>query len=328
MKFLARVVLGIVGVIVVGMGLAITLGGPSDASQPAPASITEPLVKFAKTELSDLPPTSYFVARDGTKLAYRAYHPIETKPLGSIVLLHGISVNKRVMHVLAKSFAAAGFTAYALDIRGHGESGELGHIAYLGQLDDDMEDFVRSVNPASPVTLAGYSMSGGLALRIAGSARRQLFDNYLLLAPSIGPDAPTLRRDAVGWESIGKPRFIAIALLDTVGVHAFDDLPVLRLPSTEDAKKSHLTSTYSFALAVNCFPERGDYRAAIRTVDRPLRVVVGRDDELFYADRYAEVFKAEGKDVPVTVVPGIQHVPLVLEPAPVQAAIEAVRAMD
>jgi len=328
MKSFVRIVLGIVGVVIVGMGLAIAIGGPSEASQPAPASLVEPLVKLVKSGLSDLATTSYYAARDGTKLAYRAYHPIETQPLGSIVLLHGLEWNSIQSHVLARSFAAAGFTTYALDIRGHGESGELGHIAYLGQLDDDIEDFVRSVNPARPLTLAGYSMSGGLALRIAGSTRRQLFDNYLLLAPQIGPDAPTIRPGAHGWVSIGMPRLIAVGLLDAVGLHAFDDLPVLKLPSAEGAKKYHLTTTYSFALFVNCFPERGDYRASIRAVDRPLRVVVGRDDELFYADRYAELFKAEGKDVPITVVPGIQHVTLVLEPIPIRAAIDAVKAMD
>ncbi len=43
-----------------------------------------------------------------------------------------------------------------------------------------------------------------------------------------------------------------------------------------------------------------------------------------FTDRFAEVFKA----VPVTLLPGIGHIPLTLEPAAVEAAITAVRSMN
>ena len=36
----------------------------------------------------------------------------------------------------------------------------------------------------------------------------------------------------------------------------------------------------------------------------------------------------KGKDVPVTLLPGIGHIPLTLEPAAVEAAISAVRSMN
>ena len=56
---------------------------------------------------------------------------------------------------MAKGFAAAGYTAYALDIRGHGASGTKGHIAYIGQLEDDMEDFVHSTKLAHLLRWSG-----------------------------------------------------------------------------------------------------------------------------------------------------------------------------
>jgi non-heme chloroperoxidase len=49
--------------------------------------------------------------------------------------------------------SAAGFTTYALDIRGHGGSGDKGQIGYIGQLEDDLTDFMRAVSPSAPVTL-------------------------------------------------------------------------------------------------------------------------------------------------------------------------------
>ena len=71
-----------------------------------------------------------------------------------------------------------------------------------------------------------------------------------------------------------------------------------------------------------------DYRANIRAVGQPLRLIAGQDDEVFYTDRFAEVFKTEGKDVQVTLVPGIGHIPLTLEPVAAQAAVAAVTGMN
>ena len=55
-------------------------------------------------------------------------------------------------------------------------------------------------------------------------------------------------------------------------------------------------------------------------------LLAGSDDEAFLAERFAEVFKAEGKDVPVTLLPGIGHIALTLDPAAVRAAVAAVQA--
>ena len=323
MKTIARVVLVFVIVVVTVMGLAIAFGGPGHPRQ-MPTSIGEP---FARVDYSDLPPVSNYAARDGAKLAYRGYAHVGSKVMGGVVLVPGIGSSSDIMHVLAKSFAAAGFDVYALDIRGHGESGVMGHIAYVGQLEDDIEDFVRAIKPTKPLTLVGYSQGGGFALRHAGSPRRKLFDNYVLLAPNVGLEAPTTRKD-VDWVSVGMPRLFALSLLDAVGVHAFDNLPVLRVGFQEEFAKSHHSLTsYSLPLLSNFGPER-DYRPSIRAIDQPLRVVVGREDEVFYADRFSDVFKAEGKDVPVAIIPGIGHATLVLEPKPIQATIDAVKAMD
>jgi hypothetical protein len=57
-------------------------------------------------------------------------------------------------------------------------------------------------------------------------------------------------------------------------------------------------------------------------------VLVGQNDEVSYADRFAAVFKTAGKDVPVAVLPGIDHISLTLDPVAVQAAIAAVETMD
>ncbi|MDD5167887.1 MAG: alpha/beta fold hydrolase [Syntrophales bacterium] len=302
------------------VALAVILGGPNDP--PPMPGIKNP---SKNVDYSDMPATSHFAARDGTKLAFRAYPAADGCARGSVVLVHGSSATSRSMHVLAKTFAAAGFNAYAPDVRGHGESGTRG-IGFIGQLEDDLEDFLRSEKPLHPNTLAGFSSGGGFVLRFAGSARQKLFENYLLLSPFISQDAPTYRPNSGGWVSIGIPRIIAIALLVAVGVHAFDRLPVTKFAVYEE-DKAILTPQYSYALAQNFRPER-NYRANIRAVGQPFGLVAGQDDEVFYSDRFAEVFKAEGKDIPIILLPGIGHISLILEQSAVQTAVAAVKSMN
>ncbi len=82
------------------------------------ASINDP---FKNVSFGDLPAIRSIKARDGTELAYRAYPAAEATARGSVVLVHGSSASSNNMHVLAKAFAASGYVAYALDIRGHGD---------------------------------------------------------------------------------------------------------------------------------------------------------------------------------------------------------------
>jgi alpha-beta hydrolase superfamily lysophospholipase len=305
-------------VLVAALASVIVWGGP-DTLPPMP-SINDP---FRAVDFSDLPPVARFTARDGTSLAYRAYPPAATIPgKGSVVLIHGSSASSSSLHVLAKAFAAAGFQVYALDVRGHGASGTKGQIGYIGQLEDDLADFMRAVSPAPPSTLVGFSSGGGFALRFAGGDRQQLFQSYLLLSPFLSQDAPTYRPGSGGWVSVGVPRIIGLSLLNGLNIHALDHLVVLRFALSDQAK-TILTPEYSYALETNFRPQR-DYQANLRAMRQPCQVMVGADDEVFYADRFAEVFRQAGANIPVEVVPGMDHIQLTLSPRALAAEIQAV----
>lgn len=321
MKSLALLLLIGVLLLVITVGLVLAFGGPADPG--AMPSINNP---FKSLDYSDLPPYSRFSARDGVYLAFRQYPSVAGPPKGSVVLVHGSSASGRSMHVLAKAFATAGYEAYTLDIRGHGGSGTRGQIAYMGQLEDDLEDFMRALKPPKPCTLTGFSSGGGFALRAAGSARQTLFSNYLLLSPFIGPDSPTQRPGSGGWVRVGLSRLLAVALLNACGVRAFNRLPVTRFALNEESK-AFLTPEYSFALAQNFQPQR-NYRANIQAVHLRFRVVAGQEDEAFRTDQFEGLFNTEGKAVPVTLLPGIGHIALILDPVALQASVAAVRRLD
>ncbi len=143
MKRLLITMLIVVAVLLAALGLVIALGGPGEAPPPM-SSISDP---FKNVDFSDLPEGSYFTARDGAKLSFRAYPAAGNAVKGSVVFVHGSSASSSSMHLMAKGFAAAGYAAYTLDIRGHGKSGTKGHIAYIGQLEDARAVHVRNYSP-------------------------------------------------------------------------------------------------------------------------------------------------------------------------------------
>lgn len=299
---------------------AIYFGGPK--TPPPMASVNDP---FNSVDFSDLPPLRYYATQDGALLGYRLYEPQGPNTRGSVVLVHGSSASSNSLHVLAGAYARAGFAAYSLDVRGHGVSGSKGEIGYIGQLEDDLDSFVRSISPPKPSTLVGFSSGGGFALRFAGSDRQDEFQSYLLLAPFLSHRAPSYRPNSGGWVSIGVPRIAAISALHAAGVRTFDDLPVIRFALSEQAK-SFLTPSYSFALAANFQPGR-DYEANIRAAHQPVSVVAGAADELFYTDKLEGIFRAQGKTWPVTLIPGVGHIALTLDPAAINAAVQAAEHM-
>ncbi len=317
MKRIAIVLIAGAAVVSVLLALAVVFGAP----QPPPPleSINAP---FRNADFSDLAQLKRYTARDGARLAFRAYAPSVSPAKGSAVLIHGSSASSSSLHLLAKGLAQAGYAVYALDMRGHGESGPKGQITYIGQLEDDVEDFLEAVQPAGPRTLVGLSAGGGFALRFAASSRQKLFDQYVLLAPFIHQDAPTYRPGAGGWVATGVARIIALTFLNRFGITRFNTLPVVAFALTAEAQQ-FLTPTYSYALATN-FRPHDDYRADIGAAEQPLSVLVGQDDEVLYADQFSAVFEEAGRPVPVTLLPGVGHVDITLQPAAIQAVTETI----
>ena len=172
--------------------LVVWLGGPRPV-----ARMDSIHLPFAQVDFSDLPQPDRYQARDGTALTFLRYPATGSTLNRRLVLVHGSSSRARSMHVLAQGLATAGFEVVSLDMRGHGDSGPRGHIAYVGQLEDDVADFMQAQPHASPSTLVGFSSGGGFALRLAASAQGKLFDRYLLLAPFLHHPAPVTR--AAGW---------------------------------------------------------------------------------------------------------------------------------
>jgi alpha-beta hydrolase superfamily lysophospholipase len=266
---------------------------------------------------SDMPAVDGLIARDGTQLAYR-YYPARAPATGQIaVVVHGSSGSSVAVHALAKGLAARGVEAYSPDIRGHGASGTRGDIVYLSQLEDDMSDLVaeiRKTNSSAPLTLLGHSSGGGFALRVAGSPVQNLFERTILLAPYLGYDAPSSRKNAGGWASPDIPRFIGLSLLRRLGITCCESLPTIAFAVAPNSS-AILASTYSYRLMRNF--GTSDYRADLAATTRPVTIIAGAADELMFSDKYAEVVRGLTPAVDVKLIEGVNHMGIVSNPAAV-----------
>ena len=294
---------------------------------PVDTALTQP---FASIDEHGLPPLRTYRARDGAQLSFREYPAGERR---AAVLIHGSAGNSIDMHPLALALQAAGVTVYVPDIRGHGADRPHGDIAYVGQLEDDLADLMRTVRPvqgSAEWTLVGFSSGGGFALRVAAERPLgQSFDRYILLSPYLKYNAPSLRgRDdqapsspaarVQAWTAVSTGRIIGLTILNALGVHHWDGLPVVSF--AVPANVSTVTASYSWRLARN-FQPHADYLADIRAVDRPMHVYVGAADQLFVADRMRVEFQAQRPDIGVSIVPGMGHSDMVTRPAAISAVV-------
>jgi pimeloyl-ACP methyl ester carboxylesterase len=223
---------------------------------------------------------------------------------------------------LAKGLAEHGVETYAPDIRGHGASGTRGDIVYLGQLEDDLSDFVgmiRKTSPAAPLTLIGHSSGGGFALRVAGSPIQDLFQRTVLLAPYLGYDAPSSREDAGGWASPDIPRFLGLTVLRRLGIPCCESLPTIAFAVAPNSS-AILAATYSYRLMRN-FGSSPDYREDLAAATKPVAVFSGAADELMFPDKYRD---AVGQRASVTLIDGVNHMGIVSDPAAVSSIADDV----
>ena len=317
-KWLAGILAALVAVAVAGLAGLLIFG--TATRPPELASVSAPMRQI---DFSDLPKQQQFIARDGQSLHYRVYPGTGE---GVVVLIHGSSGESSGMHAVAKAMNAVDDTIFVPDLRGHGHDGRPGDIDYIGQLDDDLADLVGVIRPLHPnagLILAGHSSGGGFVLRIAEGQDAHLFSRFVLLSPAMPYGTVTYRPNVGGWATPFPGRIIALKLLNRFGVRWFNGLPVVAFAVDPHAKVP-LDSAYSYRMVTN-FGAPSDAVARLVTEKQQLTILIGTNDELFYADRYAPLIHGVRPDVPVTLVAGVDHMGMVTDPQALDADVSAIR---
>jgi non-heme chloroperoxidase len=274
-----------------------------------------------------LPRLKTYTARDGKQLAYRLY-PSRSNRV--IILLHGSGWHSQYFLPLAEFISSTNLAqVYTPDLRGHGRAPERrGDIDYIDQLEDDLSDLVAVVkrdSPSSLLVVAGHSSGGGLAIRFAGSKYGQQVDAYMLLSPWLKYNAPTIRPNGGGWALPHTRRIIGLTMLNNVGIHWFNDLPVIDFDMPRNVRDGTETLSYSYRLNTGYAPR--DYEKDLRAITQPLFVVAGTADEVFFADQFEPVISQFTK-VKVRLVHDVTHMGVVINAAVRPVIKEWLEGMD
>ncbi|MBV8193317.1 MAG: alpha/beta fold hydrolase [Alphaproteobacteria bacterium] len=312
--------LGVVVLLVV-LGVAGVIALSSPVAPPRLAA-GDTLPGLASWNTAEIPPVSRISARDGAPLTYRLYPGRKDR---AVILVHGSSGASYSMHKVAQALQSAGATVYSISLRGHGGSGTRnGDTSYQAQLDDDLFDFVKAAGlSASGIhrTLIGFSSGGGFVLRTASGPNAALFDDYVAVSPYIAYDSPTSRKEGGGWVGLALPRFLALSILDGLGLPWFQGLPVVHFATAAEADENR-TPVYSYRLLTGMHLDR-NWRAEIARIDRPTAVVLGAEDELFNAPQFKPLFASLNPRISVTVAPGLGHLAMIGDPRGSAAIAEA-----
>ncbi len=257
---------------------------------PAMASVEH---AFDHADLSKAPPMGHFTARDGTRLVFRAY-PGSTRDV--VVLVHGSSGTSASMLLQwRKPSTRAAPPFMCSGMRGHDGTGRSGDIDYIGQLDDDVVDFMKTLGPKHRRGSAGRSWDSRPAEDLScASQAAQMRASLDSVYSGIAAIARELTRQCDPMPAAGSlrrsPRIIALRILSRAGIHNFEGSAGPRLRGSSRKCKACETAFYSYRMFRN-FGPTGHYLEDLRRAPGPVVLLAGANDEIFYSDRYAALLK-------------------------------------
>lgn len=253
-------------------------------------------LKSFKIPVGRLAPLSYFTTRAGDKLSYRLYPAMSEK---MIILYHGVGSDSRYMTIMANTLAQAGLgNVVTPDFRCHGISISASDKFKESQLEEDLEELLihlKTQHSIKEIILAGHSMGGGFALRIAVSDLRNHFSKFVALVPYLPPAFQANHLDYGG--------FISISAADqSIHVH----LPELFVTGHEK-----LVYSWDFFRAV---APKDSFLNDLEPLPVDLQVACGERDEIFDSQRYQQIF-ADTK-VKYQTLPNLNHLTIVTKATP------------
>jgi len=118
----------------------------------------------------ELPEQQILIEAGGCHIPATILNPrITNEPPGTVVVLHGLSANRRIMMYLASEFAGHGLQVYSLDLPGHGDSTDAFSFSKAAECATAaVESLSRSGKiDASKTIVVGHSMGGAITIGMA-----------------------------------------------------------------------------------------------------------------------------------------------------------------
>lgn len=252
-----------------------------------------------------------FPARDGALLAYDDYRQENDKAI--VIFLHGSTYNSRRYANLAKKLNSDNYGACLLNWRGHGTSeGRPGTVDYIGQLEDDLADFIQQLKTqtSKPLIICGHSAGAIICLRYINKYGCDDIAGTSFIAPAINGPLETVRyqhasarwqyrisyfRAAKTTEPVPNSALQYAPSLKTMSFFGAKLLPFMRhkailtFPANERmAQLEGRVLNYSYNLMLSC--DINDYPGAFNKITVPTLLLCGEEDEVVHPALLSTIF--------------------------------------
>ena len=163
---------------------------------------------------------SEYVSVQGNRIHYFDAGPPDGTPGKPLLLLHGLGSRGEDWAPLIPSLAAAGFHVYAPDLLGYGRSDKPSFVCSIQVEEDIVLHFIQATGMAradsagrpAPIDLAGWSMGGWIAAKLALD-EPALIDRLVLYDSAGLTIQPNFPRDAfVPTDAAGLARLMALLM--------------------------------------------------------------------------------------------------------------------
>jgi alpha-beta hydrolase superfamily lysophospholipase len=175
----------------------------------------------------------FLTSSDGTRLVYRAW-PVPASRI-TFAVVHGHGEHSGRYERFARGMAAYQMAAYAVDLRGHGESaGQRGHVDSWSQWVDDAEAFIKHVEneTTGEVVPLGHSFGGVVVLSAARAGKLSKARRFVVSSPAL-----RLTKEVPAWLSNVSKALATIAPKLTLNNNV-DASTVSRIPEVVDAYRT------------------------------------------------------------------------------------------
>ena len=178
-------------------------------------------------------------AGDGVRLQGFFSPQVYQDPKGLVILLHGWEGSSSSTYILhtGRYFYDHGYAVFRLNLRDHGQTHHLNEGLFYGTLLDEVFTSIKqaaALSDGRAVFLAGFSLGGNFALRIARKASDEPIDNLrgvMAISPALDPSKSTDKIDGnplLKWYFLRKwKRSLMVKQELYPGLYDFSDVVLL-----------------------------------------------------------------------------------------------------
>ncbi len=196
-----------------------------------------------------------------------------------VVLVHGFPLTHAIWEdqIVALSLRQR---VIAPDMRGFGQSGASAGAVTMDRFADDLAALLAALAIAEPVTLAGLSMGGYIAMRFFQLHRQRLAGLVLCdtRAAADTPEGAAVRRQTADRVEQEGAEVLADAMLPKL----FSSQTTAEHPERVEQVRQMIVggNRHGLAAAARGLALRPDFTAILPQIDVPVLVIVGREDAI------------------------------------------------